>query len=322
MISVFRLPGRTPLLRGLIALALLTGFSGCETDSEAPTVTIGAVPRQSAAARQAASAEEGNQVEDSQGAESAEAAAPSAFAPTQLPEGTQEQQDKMNLARAAFLSDRYEIAEGLFAELAREEPVTGTTVSAAIALAQIFIETNRPQQALALLTEVREVAQDVPEVLLVIARVYRQLGQPAEALRTFDRVLLVQPNYIFVYTEMAQIFYEEEDPERAQHLLLRYEQQIESLARALEDPEEFSEEERIYLVDIFAMVHDERGHQALIKALDDPSPEIRARAAQALGDLGVQEAQEALERLAVEDSSEYVRPVARQALLSLNQMAR
>lgn len=316
MISALQSRAYRSAFSSLIALSLLVGGAGCEPSSEEPMMTVGAIPKQRTQTN------EGHPKDDSsdrdEAASPAQNAEQSALAPAELPEGTPEQQEKMNLARAAFLSDRYEIAEGLFAELARAQPVTGTTVSAALALAQIFIETDRPEEALDLLNDVRKSVEDLPEVLLVIARVYRQLERPAEALRTFDRALQVQPNYIFIYTEMAQIFFEEDDKERGQQLLLRYEQKIEQLATALEDQEKTSEEERIYLVDIFALIHDERGHQALIKALEDQSPHIRARAAQALGELAVYEAKDALEQIAVEDSSELVRPAARRALLELS----
>lgn len=310
-------PWRAPLKlkKGFFALSLLLLLSGCESGADAPAPTIGAPPKRSVPERAPESAPPEEPIPEESVDEGVDA--PSPLAPTELPEGTADQQEKMNLARAAFLSDRYEIAEGLFAELAKDKPVTGTTVSAAIALAQIFIETDRPDRALSLLKDVSENAKDIPEVLLVIARVYRQLDQPAQALQTFDRALQVQPNYIFIYTEMAQIFFEQDDPERAQQLLLGYERQLELLARALEDPEESSEEERIYLIDIFAMIQDERAHQALIKALEDPAPQVRALSAQALGELAVPEAKEALERMAIEDTSELVRPAARQALLAI-----
>lgn len=299
----------------LLCFALVA--PGCERDpADSPPVTLGTAPASTGS--DDLQDEEPEADVDPEDQQPAQLAHQDQAVPTvALPEGTAEQQELMMSARTAFLTDNYEDAERAFLQLSTSEPVTGTTVSAAIALAQIFVETGRPEQALNLMAELQENVEDLPEILLVIARVYSDLDRPGEALKAYDQAIQKQPNFIFILTEMAEILLEAGEEEKAGILLIRYEKELQEMATALEATDRTTPQHRLYIVDIFSMLHDELAHNALIAALDDPAPHVRQHAAQALGELGVPEAREPLQKLAIEDESDLVRPAARQALHKL-----
>lgn len=238
-----------------------------------------------------------------------------------LPEATEDQQDLYIRARTAFLNDQYEEAEELFEELAFKEPVTGQTVSAAIALGQIYIETGRPDDARQMYHELYDHVGDIPEVLLVLARVYSDLDEMDLALSAYDRAFELQPDYIFILPDMAQILVDKEKEEKAAELLRQYEERIHAMAELLEDTDESSDEDRFYVVQILGLVYDERAHTALEHALvQDPKPAIRTEAAVSLGAMGVVDARQTLEEAAVEDDKQTVQHAARHSLEKLREM--
>ncbi len=293
----------------VIIAALAMPLNGaCDRDDDSPPVTFAAPSGQS-----------GEEMEDSaEAVDEDDVDGPQH--PADLPEGTAEQQAKLIEGRTAFLSDQFEEAEEIFKELAFEEPVTGDTISAAVALAQIYIETGRSERALELFADLEEHIAHIPEVLFVLAGVYAELGHPQRAIRAYDRTYALNRDYIFVLPQMAELLIAQGEEEKAGELLFRYEQRVYQMAEILESPDRASEKDRLYVLDILALLHDERAHDALQKALGDPSAQIRGGAALALADLAVVEARDDIEELAVEDDDQSVRDAARVALDSLRQL--
>lgn len=234
-----------------------------------------------------------------------------------LPPGTADQSSKLLEGRKAFLNDRYEEAADVFEQLAFDEPITADTISAAVALGQIHIETGRPEEALELFDRLEDHVREVPEVLLVLARTYEQLDEPRRAVNAYERAFEAKPDYIFILPEMAEILVREGKKERAGEVLVDYEAYVVELSEHLEDPDETTVEERVYIADVFALLSDERAHEALEQALDDPSERVRTQAAIALGEGAAFDARDVLEEVATEDESESVRQAARQALETL-----
>lgn len=239
-----------------------------------------------------------------------------------LPSGTAEQQSQLIEGRKAFLNDQFQEAAEVFEELAFDEPITADTISAAVALGQIYIETGRPDEALDLFERLEDHVNEVPEVLLVLARTYENLDEPRQAIEAYERAYEAKPDYIFILPEMAEILVREGDEDRAGEILVRYEANVAELANHLEDPESTSVEERVYIADIFAMISDERAHDALEVALDDDSERVRAQAAIALGEGAAFDARALLEETATDDESESVRQAARRALEQLRDFER
>lgn len=295
------------LFFAVLALAI---SAGCEQERSSPPVTIG---KASAPSPAAALPEPDGEVQNDREAETPVAA------PTKsLPEGTEEQLDLLSRARIAFIADYQEIAEEYFYELATSEPITGATVSAAIALGQIYVESGRAEEALKLMDDLQDHAGSLPEVLLVTGRVYAALHEPMRALQAYDRALQAQKDYIFLFVDMAELLFQIDEKERANQLLHRYESRLAELAQVLESPEETTAAQRLYVLDIFSMVDDDRAHAAIYRALDDPSPQVRQTSIVLLATFRIDEARERLRALAIDDPDEDVRRAARASLESLS----
>ena len=321
---------RTALPIAFVAGLLAVASVGCDSDDDSPSVTFG-----SPAAPAGDSPEEpppqADTVEpdDRGGAhrlpddpQDRPSAAPDEHLEerhmAELPPGTDSQQSNLNRGRTAFLNDEYTEAEEVFEELAFDEPITSDTVSAAVALGQIYIETGRPEAALELFDELQDHVRDIPEVLLILARTYESLGETDRAIHAYDRAYEQKRDYIFILPEMANLLVEQDRREEAGELYWRYEQYVEELVGHLHDIDATTEDERVYIADIFALVSDERAHQALEESLDaDPSERVRVQAAIALGEGVAFDARETLRDAATEDSSEAVRRAARRALDTL-----
>ena len=321
----------------LLALAMAAALSACDGD-DSPPVTMGAppAPQSDDSTGEASPPLDGDEIDgdeidgaeidgDKLGEELGEAL-PEASGldgthAADLPEGTDEQTVKYHRARTAFLSDQYEEAEELFAELARQEPVTNHTVSSAVALAQIYLESGRTEEAKELFDDIIEHIDELPEVLLVLGRIYADLGEPMTALGAFDRAYSLQQDYIFILPEMAQILLSDGEEEKAIQILRRYEERLAKMVEMLEDTDETPDRTRLYLVDILGVVHDDSAHRALEYAVaNDPVPTIRSEAAVALGELGAVEARDTLRKAAVDDESENVRRAARHGLERLREL--
>ncbi|TXC74760.1 tetratricopeptide repeat protein [Bradymonadales bacterium TMQ1] len=306
-----------PLPRTLLALLLCAASAACEPSepAQSPPVTVPGAPRLAASSPDTSTppaSPDGAEGQPAQG-DDTRAEDPPARTPAELPPGTPEQQEALMQAKMAFLQNRLVEAEERFKDIATSEPLTSDTVSAAIALGQIYSETDRRQRALELYNDLRKRVSDLPEVLLVLARTMAELDRPEEAIATYEEALKAQPDYIFLLTELAELHIKQGDQEKAGKLLYTYEQRVHTLANRLED-HTTAPEDRLYLVDVFSFVDDERGYRALIEALNDPHPQVRRAAAISVGELQLDEARNILQRVAIEDEATEVRLAARTAL--------
>lgn len=330
-------------IAGIGAVLVTTAFGaaiGCDAEGDSPPVTLGAAPQSPADEQPARAADEVD--DESNGDEAGRNEAPAASDeslpqpesapldeqpehteshPAELPDGTDEQQDLLMEGRTAFVSGEYQRATEIFEHLAFDDPVTGDTVSAAIALAQIYIETGRPDEARALFDELEGHVAEHPEVLLVLARTYADIEEFDRAAETYHRAWEKNPRYIFLLPEKAQALLAAGDEDRASQVLLVYERRLVELKAYLDQPEESTPDQRRYVIDVFGLLDDERAHDAVEEALvDDPSAEVRRFAAQILGEAEVFDAEDTLRVAAVEDDAQEVRQTARRALETLREM--
>jgi tetratricopeptide (TPR) repeat protein len=112
--------------------------------------------------------------------------------------GTEEQLVKLTEAKRAFLTNQYEVAEKHFVELVAMEPISSATVSGAIALGQIYLETNRRAQALALYESFARRVSGIAELNLVLARTYASMGESQKALEAYEKAFELDPSFLFI----------------------------------------------------------------------------------------------------------------------------
>ncbi len=236
-----------------------------------------------------------------------------------LGEGTEVQRRLMANAKKAFLTEDIERAEELFSALVKTEPVSGPQVSGAIALAQIYNETDRPQKAIELYDRLAERVDDLPEVQLVIARAFAQQGESTRAIGAYKKLLEIQPDYVFALLELGKLYSEAGREEEATKAFYKYEKKIYALAKKLEDPET-KPAERVHILDVFSLVSDDRASEAVVKAIGAKEPMVRQKAAVVLGETGAGEAKKVLEHASINDPHLGVRMAAKDALKRLEKM--
>jgi tetratricopeptide (TPR) repeat protein len=239
--------------------------------------------------------------------------------PDGLGEGTDVQRRLMAKAKQAFLTEDLDRAEELFGALVKTEPVSGPQVSGAIALAQIYNETDRPEKALELYDQLAERVDDIPEVQLVIARAFAQQGESTRAIEAYKKLLATQPDYVFALLELGQIYSDAGREEEATKTLYKYEKKIYALAQQLESAET-APAERIRILDVFSLVSDDRATEAVVKSLGAKEPQVRQKAATVLGETGAGEAKKVLEQVSINDPHMGVRMAAKDALKRLEKL--
>lgn len=230
--------------------------------------------------------------------------------------GTEEQQELLARAKVAFLSDAFPLAERLFNELLQTEPMSAPKITAMLALGQVYLETDRENEALALYDSHVDTVLKIPEALVGLGRTYEQMSQTQRAMSVYKKALEAQPNYVFLWSSLGILATRIGESEKAGEYFLKYEQQLTLMAARVES-DEAPAEEKIQILDVFSLVEDERALAATLHALGEDHAGVRAHAVRVLGEIQAQEAREKLEELAVEDPDHVVREMAKLALQAL-----
>lgn len=226
----------------------------------------------------------------------------------QLHPGTDEQMELLTRAKTFYLGDQLDKAEPYFKALSESEPLSGPVVSGTIALGDIYLTSDRKQEALALYEQLLKRDASLAEVHLVVARAYERMDQPKRALASYAQTLRLQPSMIFVYADMAQLYVKTGDTEASAKAYLDYERKIHSYAKSLEALQGVTPQQRINIIDAFSFVDDERAQRALLNAARlAPTPAVRARAVRALGEVGAVSAIEDLNKALVSEKELEVR---------------
>ncbi|MCB9541596.1 MAG: HEAT repeat domain-containing protein [Myxococcales bacterium] len=277
----------------MASIVMASAMSGCR--SKAPQPPAGSAPVEARPAQG-----------ETPGATGGQPATPPPPAP--VDEGTAEQLQALERANAAL--DRDDEASAL-AEYTRAAagPVTGAAISATLAAAELHDTRGRPAEARALYQRAVEIAPQMAEIRYAAGRFFAGLGESPLADVELREAIRLQPDFLPSYPALAGVLSQSGQPEAAAALLLAYEQRLQALTARLRDPAR-ANADRIAVVDLFALLDDERATRALIDALADPSPHIRLAAADALTFDPDPEALIALAR-AVEAEAD---PIAKRAL--------
>lgn len=304
----------TPHALIVLVVGLLAALWGCDPAKKQAASTTGQTAAQTAA--QTAS-QTTNQTANQTAVQTA-AQTTGQAAPVQLGEGTKEQQALLARAKASYLAGELEKAQKVFEELAATEPASAPMVSGTIALGDIYNKQGRLDDAMMLYKLLKVRAPNVPEVHLMIGRTLGNTDRKREALEALQRAVALQPAYIFLWPEIAELHLKlgEQDPSAKAYL--KYEQEIQRYVTRLKGRDATPIPERVRIVDVFALIGDDRVTEALLDALKhDPHELIRERAATALGDVEAVSARSALQAAAASDSSDRVKQAAKQALHAL-----
>lgn len=304
------------LLAGFVAV----GFAAAGCDEKSGSEESDETPAEESEAEEESTPpdEVSNSASENAGKESApELESGEGKSPDELGEGTERQRELLSEAKSHFMEDDLEAAEPLFEKVVESDEMSGPRVSAYIALGQIYLKTDRSDRAVELLESMPPPGEKVVEARLVVARALARKGDEEGAIEEYERITDLQPNYVFVYPVLGSLYVRTGEEKKAAETYLTYENRLETMARALEAPEETGVADRLNLLDFLSAVNDERAVEAVREALDDPDPRVRARAAEVAGTMKIVSAEDRLRERSEEDPSEGVRDAARSALEKL-----
>ena len=236
--------------------------------------------------------------------------------PTVLKPGSEGQIEYFELGKEALDKGDEQTALKHFLR-ASDGPVSGASVSAALAAANLHELRDRPDQAKAIFVRMVALAPGVPELRFAAARFFAGQRDTGRAIEGFQATIRHQPEFLPAYPLLAALWMQAGKNDDATELLLTYETKLNAQLRRLKAAEVHPNDKRA-IIDLLALVGDERATQGLITALEDASPEVRLTAAGALGDDGSAEALEALAKAMLAEQE----PIVKQVMIAAARRAR
>jgi tetratricopeptide (TPR) repeat protein len=200
---------------------------------------------------------------------------------------------------------------------ASDGPVSGASVSAALAAANLHELRDRPDQAKAIFVRMVALAPGVPELRFAAARFFAGQRDTERAIEGFRATIRHQPEFLPAYPLLAALWMQAGKQDDATQLLLTYESKLNTQLRRLRDVQS-ARADKVSVIDLLALIEDERATEGIMRALKDQAPEVRIAAAGALGDDSSAEALTAL----VEALKAETDPIARQVLIAATRRAR
>ena len=289
---------RWPRLATLVGALLLT--PACHRDgpkapphpSTTPTAQVPVFP--SKAARDAAPAREADAGDDT------------------LPPGTLEQQLALREASDALNAGASERALTAYLRAAGGA-VTGTSISAALAATDLYEAQGNLSAARALVERVLREAPRVPEVQFTAARFFAGQRESARAIAGFAEAVALEPDFLPAYPLLAALLVQAGRQGEATPLLIRYESRLgRKLAQVRDERSPVSA--RLAVLDLLALLDDERVNRTLMLLLRTPRSEIRIGAAAAIADAPSPKGLLALQEAAASETEPFTRRVLAESL--------
>ena len=236
--------------------------------------------------------------------------------PTILGPGTDGQIEYFELGKEALDKGDEQSALKHFLR-ASDGAVSGASVSAALAAANLHELRDRPDQAKAIFVRMVALAPGVPELRFAAARFFASQRDTGRAIEGFQATIRHQPEFLPAYPLLAALWMQAGKNDDATQLLLTYETKLNAHLRRLKSVDVHPTDKRS-IIDLLALVGDERATQGLIKALEDPAPVVRLTAAGALGDDPSPEALAALAKAMLAEKE----PIVKQVMIAAARRAR
>ncbi len=232
--------------------------------------------------------------------------------PPPLAPDTLEQMQALEGAKAALLAGRDGEARRLFLK-ASDGPVSGAAVSAGLAAAELLEAAGDAAGAEAVYARLRGGPGGLPEVHLAAGRFYERRNEIPKAIEALQAAVQGQPDLLPAYASLGVLLARAGRNDEAATALLQYESRLNDMLRVLRATKT-DLDRRMAVVEVLAMVDDERVTKALIEALAAPEPDLRMFAAEALVDDDSPEALEALARAAQAEQHPLAKRVMFEAL--------
>lgn len=233
---------------------------------------------------------------------------PEAPSPGPLDEGTPEQLLALKAGNEALARGDEAAALTGFIE-AFDGPITGASISAGLAAAALHDAAGKAAEAGAIYERLLQMAPDVPEIRFTAGRFYSAAGQPKKARAQLEAAITLQPDFLPAYPMLGGLLANTGRKTKAAELMLTYESRLKGLLDVLVDPQARAHR-KVPIIDLFALIDDDRATRALIVAVGDSSMHVRLAAAGALVHDPDPAALEAIAKAALAERD----PIARRAL--------
>jgi HEAT repeat protein len=233
-----------------------------------------------------------------------------------LPPGTPTQLAALNGAKAALIEGRDREALAAFRQ-AMEGGLTGTSVSAALAVAELLLAKGATDEAGALYRDLVVRARYVPEVQYAAGRFFWGAGDAARALLALTTAVSLQPDFLPAWELLGLVQARAGKNTEAGRTLTEYELRLGRLVKRAADAG-VPAGDRLAALEMLSLLSDERALDGLLTGLRDPEPDIRLAVAELLVDEPSPRALEALSQTALAEKH----PELRAALTGVLDRAR
>jgi tetratricopeptide (TPR) repeat protein len=230
----------------------------------------------------------------------ASASAPGSATPTEmLPEGTPTQLAALNGAKAALAAGRDREALAGFRQ-AMEGGLSGTSVSAALAVAELLQAKGETESAGALYRDLVVRARYVPEVQYAAGRFFWTSGDAARALQALTTSVSLQPDFLPAWELLGLVQARAGKNTEAGRTLTEYERRLSRLVQRAANST-VTAGDRLAAFEMLSLLSDERALDGLLVGLRDTEPDIRLAVAELLVEEPAPRALEAIARAALEE---------------------
>ncbi|MCK6571382.1 hypothetical protein L6V77_09825 [Myxococcota bacterium] len=233
-----------------------------------------------------------------------------------LPEGTPTQLAALNGAKVALAAGRDREALTAFRQ-AMEGGLTGTSVSAALAVAELLQAKGGFEEAGALYRDLVVRARYVPEVQYTAGRFFWTSGDAARALLALTTAVSLQPDFLPAWELLGIVQARAGKNTEAGRTLTEYELRLSRLV-ARSAATDVPPGDRLAAFEMLSLLSDERALDGLLVGLRDSEPDIRLAVAELLVEEPAPRALEAIAQAALAEKH----PQARAALAGVLDRAR
>ncbi len=225
-----------------------------------------------------------------------------------LSDGTPDQLLALKAGNEALARQDSAAALSSFIE-AFDGPTTGASISAGLAAAELHAQAGRDAEAGAFYGRLLQMAPDIAEIRFTAGRFYSGSGQAEKAVEELEKAIALQPDFLPAYPLLGGVLAATGAAGQSAELMLTYETRLKLLIDKLGDPG-VAGASKVPIIDVLALIEDDRATRALIAAVAGNSVHARLAAADALSHDPDPAALEAISKAALAETD----PIARRAL--------
>ncbi len=196
--------------------------------------------------------------------------------------GSEAQQEALRAGKERLAAGDVTGAVSAFRD-ALEGDVSGASISAGIAAADLHESRKEMAAARAMYEALLKLAPKLPEVHFTAARFFAGQRESKRAIAGFSRTIELQPDFLPAYPPLGALLVQAGRNDEAGRRMVTYESRLGAQLRIARDGRTATKV-RVEVVHLLATLDDERVEKALIGLLEAPNRQMRIAAAGAIAD--------------------------------------